>query len=438
MASTTRLDAVKLKRMLPRNLFLSAFFILGVLSLSARAQDPAFPNLTGHVTHAVSQSDFDVDGLHVAVGAETRVYLGTDTSPSVSIAASPTPRLGESVAIYGKLKRKSGRIVAQKIVFTPVKFHKLTGSGVIDAVLPLPSSAVPGEVLVRADGYRVLIGATTKRTLKPPLAVADGIQSNVMIDFTGRQRPDGVVVAESVVLSPNQISEHDEKLRQLTDYDPAAVAPNARQSLLSRQTKGTDPKQIPPYNNQAMQRRIEAIGARLVPKYQRDLPSDDQTRINFRFQVVDEPKWTNACTLPSGIILVPRQLVERLQNDDQIATILAVNIATALEKQQPTDIPAVLTTTLGHAAIQTAALFLPILSLPAAAVDLDARSQDKEAIQQADRVSLCLLHDAGYDLTQAPVTWWLLASSKPKPDYEIHLPSRALYLYEFLGTTWGE
>jgi hypothetical protein len=57
-------------------------------------------------------------------------------------------------------------------------------------------------------------------------------------------------------------------------------------------------------------------------------------------------------------------------------------------------------------------------------------------MEQRDRVSLALLHDAGYDIVQAPMAWWLLAPGKQKSLTEINLPKRAAYLYSILGETW--
>ena len=59
----------------------------------------------------------------------------------------------------------------------------------------------------------------------------------------------------------------------------------------------------------------------------------------------------------------------------------------------------------------------------------------RHARQQSGRVSLYLLSDAGYDLHQAPVAWWLLASKKPKDPVDISIPSRAAYLYETIAAT---
>ncbi|MGH9562634.1 MAG: hypothetical protein ACRD3S_14375, partial [Terracidiphilus sp.] len=51
-------------------------------------------------------------------------------------------------------------------------------------------------------------------------------------------------------------------------------------------------------------------------------------------------------------------------------------------------------------------------------------------------VALCLMHDAGYDIGEAPKAWWLLNSKNPRPISRISLPHRAAYLYRILGETW--
>jgi hypothetical protein len=58
------------------------------------------------------------------------------------------------------------------------------------------------------------------------------------------------------------------------------------------------------------------------------------------------------------------------------------------------------------------------------------------SLRQSGRVSLCLLHDAGYDITQAPLAWWLLGPRTPKSIDKIPMPPRAATLYMALGTTW--
>ena len=100
-----------------------------------------------------------------------------------------------------------------------------------------------------------------------------------------------------------------------------------------------DPKEYPPFKNDAMQARVEEIGNSLVPDYQRALPGSDPAKIHFRFQVVDNKHFCGllaACeayAMPGGIIQVPHQISERMQNDSQLAAALADAIACILERQ---------------------------------------------------------------------------------------------------------
>jgi hypothetical protein len=46
------------------------------------------------------------------------------------------------------------------------------------------------------------------------------------------------------------------------------------------------------------------------------------------------------------------------------------------------------------------------------------------------------MHDAGFDVAQAPLAWWLLADKKSEGLDDTPLPPRAEYLYKTLGETW--
>ena len=65
-----------------------------------------------------------------------------------------------------------------------------------------------------------------------------------------------------------------------------------------------------------------------------------------------------------------------------------------------------------------------------------SKSMETDLFNQSGRVSLGLLHDAGYDIQQAPVAWWILASKPGKKFTEINIPSRSLNLYRTIGLVW--
>jgi hypothetical protein len=406
----------------------------------AVSQQQESPVIDGYVTRVASNSDFDADGYRILCGPNTQTTIGQPQSKEVlSYQGCPpdTPYLGEPMKIYGSMKKKEHAVEAERIEAQPVVRGEITGSAVIDALRSLDSaSTLLGSLLVRADGYRILISVKTAMTWNPPLNSIAGIAVGDWIEYKGRQRPDGVIEADSVKVGSDIVSDDEQKLRKKQDFDPSTTPSDARQNKIKIAFGYTDPRRIPLFNDPSMQARINEIGNRLVPAYQRALPDADPAKIHFRFELVNGKNWHDALTLSSGIIFVPRQVVERMQNDSQLATVLADNIACALERQQYRfgDIQNELaTTSLGAEAI---GLIVPGAGLVGEAAAIGYQEIQTKELQQSARVSLGLLHDAGYDINQAPIAWWLLAARKPEPTSKILLPYRAAYVYRALGENW--
>lgn len=409
---------------------LLAFSVL--LSAGAFGQSSANPVLSGYVTRTASNSDFDVDGIRILCDQHTQTGFERDGAVFSGPGCPREPlHLGDQVEIFGSKKRVG--IAADQITVKAVQHpSEIIGSAIIDAI---PAAAhKSGSLLVRADGYPILLTLKTEIDFAPPLKSISDITTNVWIQYRGSQRSDGVVVAESAGLRPNIISPGESNLLHKTDYDPGQIT--KKQSPLTRAVTGVNPKKVPPFSNPAMQARVSAVGEKLIPAYQRNLPDSDLTKIIFRFQLVDEERWHDALTMPSGVILVPRQVVERMQNDSQLAAVLADNIACALERQTYRAGPETKGIKAGEIAADAGGVFVPGLSLAAAPLGLEATVLMRRERDQSGRVALGLMHDAGYDIHQAPLAWWLLASGKPKPIRDIPLPERAISQYKMLGTTW--
>ena len=397
----------------------------------AVSQPQESPAIDGYVTRVASKTEFDVNGYRVLCSAGTQTTIGQLQSKEVlSYQGCPPekPYLGEPMKIYGSVKKKEQAIEAERIEAQPVVRGEITGSAVIDALPSLDSAgAPPGGLMVRADGYRILIGSATTIAWDPPPNSLAAVVPGDWIEYKGKQRADGIIVAESAKLSRTYVSDSDKKLHKKYDF----VDPNDPTKGV-RVLTGT----IRPYPDAAMQARVSAIGDRLVPAYQRALPDTDPAKINFRFLVVDKKHWHDALTLAGGIILVPRQVVERMQNDSQLATVLADNISCLLEKQPDRDIPASVELTAVGVGADVVGIFVPGVGLAATAAGISEEEMVIKAEQQSGRVSIGLLRDAGYDIDQAPVAWWLLAANKPEPTSRILLPYRAAYVYRALGENW--
>jgi hypothetical protein len=261
------------------------------------------------VTSVTSTTDFAVDGVHVVCVAKTRYRTGNGPNSAVTPWANG-PYIGQPLKVFGGKNRKSQSITAKEVVLPYERYTEKEGFGVIDRVLSA-DAAHRSQIVVRADGYPILIDGKTMSTFTAPLTSMADITTNVWIEFKGEQQPDGVIVATQAVFGRNAVGIGEEKLRSKNEYDPSKVDP---QGKVSKLLIGTKAKRIPAYDDPAGQARIDRIGASLVPDYQRALPSNDPTRINFRFRLIDVA-WNFAFAMPSGIVLVPIHVVDRMQND---------------------------------------------------------------------------------------------------------------------------
>jgi hypothetical protein len=378
-----------------------------------------------------------VNGLHVIPGKKT-TYHAENNDPHWAHVVTDPPYFGQAVSVSGDIKKKTHEILAKDVLFHTLDTTPRSGIALVDRVL---TSVTPGSnplrLLVRADGYVILISPRTKISFQSPLISPSDVTTNVWIQYHGHPQADGILIADSAAFSPNTIQDKEANLLDKNDYDPAAVDPNAKQNVAHEFFLGIDPKKIPPYNDPAMQSRINQIGSSLVPAFQKNLPDTDDRKIQFKFQLIDNHKWKDARTLPTGIILIPYQLINRLQNDSQIAALLADNMAVALEKQSYRLMPA--RGTMGAANLATTAggLFIPGLGLATGIATYTAEKKiEADLLNQSGRVSLGLLHDAGYDIHQAPITWWILAKDSHGDLATTSLPPRAANLYQSLASTW--
>jgi hypothetical protein len=139
------------------------------------------PDIDGYVTSVTSTNDFAVDGTHVVCDAKTHYRTGNGKS-SATIPWSNGPYLGQPLKVFGKKNHKSQTLNAKKIVLAYPRYTDREGVAVIDRVLS--ADAVQGkQIVVRADGYPILIDSKTNSYLTPPLTSLADIATNVWIEF---------------------------------------------------------------------------------------------------------------------------------------------------------------------------------------------------------------------------------------------------------------
>jgi len=402
------------------------------LAAAAAAQDNVpVPDLAGYVTRVASASDFDVNGWRILCGPKTNTAILPE-HPSQTHVYRPgcpqePPRIGLAVAVWGARDKSHFSVAATQLDLGPIPFEKVSSYGIVEAIL----ARSPQALTVRADGYTIRIPASAHLTFRKPLRSLADIATNVWLDYKGEQQPDATILAREARFRGNWPNPRAEKTRARTDYDPTAVTqPDTTDVKL---VLGPDAMKIPIWPDAAMQARVTAIGAKLIPDYQRRLSDGDATKINFRFYVTTGDRWlSGVLALPSGSVLVPHQIVDRMQNDAQLAAILADSMAVEMESQDDRMLRGIRPT--GKQAAEEIALGgLGTLALN----NYTEYQGTPEEHQQSARVSLSLMHDAGYDLAEAPIAWWRLATSNGASPAETPLPRQSLNLYRDLSTTWS-
>jgi hypothetical protein len=383
------------------------------------------PTLKGPVTRYVSMTDFDVSGWKVVRDRETEVLMTGPGGLATNANDSTKLYIGELVSVYGSEQNKTRSIKAEQLrVFPPAARH-VEGLAVIEAVLP------GADKVVSADGHRIRIAAQTQTKFVKPLSSAVDIGTNVIMKYDGLLQPDGVVLADSATFYQNVVSDAAIKKREQWEYDPQTIKADSKQPGASKFFRGRDASYFPPYDDATMLARLRLIGGKLVPAYQKGLAASDPTRIDFRFYLIDAPKWRDPVPLPSGIVLVPYEGVKRMKNDSQIAALLADKVAWLVE-QQPIQLPLTNGQIAGQLGIDAAGA-IPFAGLGVAGaevgVGISALKRMHRNQEQRARVSLALMQEAGFDVTEAPKAWWILSLKDGKDMSRSNPPENVQYMY---------
>ncbi len=385
--------------------------------------------LRGVVTRAGTPQTFFVNEreVHCIAGKTKLRQLRTDGLQPDERVTCPQWVVGQSVTVRGS---KSKDVLTAKVFdLDPPASLKVEGFAIVDRLMP-PSP--PATAMIRADGYLLRV------TPKIKLAFTEGTgrqpATNQWVHYAGTLLPDGTVDAHAIAFSANKVTSLEGVMRKRSEYDSAAVKESDKQSSVSKFFLGRNAKKIPAYDDPVMQARVSSVGQRVVPEFQRNLPADDPTKIDFRFQLVDDSTLLDGMALTSGIVLVSYQVVEAMPSDAELASVLATGVAEIMQEQAVRALPGNLA--LSAAGLGTLFVTGGVLGYAGIAVAQHVREQRRE--EQSTRVALMLMDDAGYDIREAPKAWWRLSTPEQKPLNEITMPGRSYYAYHVLSTAWRD
>jgi hypothetical protein len=294
--------------------------------------------------------------------------------------------------------------------------QKLTGLAAI-----LNVSSIEGDPLFHADGYRIRVQPGTVTVFSGSLKELADVLPGTWIHFEGVRDNTGTLIARKAEFFPpgsrSSFSAMGPRtVKRSPDYqhvtrdgiiDADGNLFNPRSKVRLSEAGGPCGWHRVPADP-LLQERVERIGLRLVPVYQRQLPPESSSRIPFRFYAVADDKLRSAFACNAGLILVPKNVVQRLQNEDQLAAVLADAVAFNLQKQLVTFTPIGLVSGRVDVSDYFPLITPPVFIAGTVAEEVVAHEIDLKLERECARMALQLIADAGFDPWQAPEAWRLL------------------------------
>jgi hypothetical protein len=439
-----------------------ASILLGIFSigLSSNVYASKLPTtFDGYVTNVASAHEFDVGSRHVVWNEKTQrevVYINHDPTGFLSTNIGPIDtdlHVGSHVHVEGVFDKRTGGFTATVIHTFPDSAdsnkRKLEGAGLIEESPQLHQDGQGWTGTVWIDGYPLQLTPQTKLASEDgsPFS-ADHIGTNVWVEYQATRRSDNSLLAASLRLSPLKIEENEKKFREKSE--PEIEKPDYQHHVpgtLKWHWKWA--LDIVPDEN--IQNYVSGVGSRLIPQYQKDLPSAEPSKIDFRFYVVHRPaKWkealwteamSDATASPGGVVIVPDNVLAALDNEAQLAAVLSNCIAITLERQIYNHRKSLA----AHNDLGWASLFSGVYGLPLQIGNSIAYNNLMLQInEQASRIGLRYMLQNGYDIREAPFSWTIAANKKAENPDEPNIPAPPLarslmsdLLLDYKATDYG-
>jgi hypothetical protein len=401
-----------------------AALALAVLAVPLLAQQ-TYP-IEGYINVVHAPMSFEVNGRRFDVTSETSFGLMGSQSTSTASPLRDALRIGVYVQVAGRELGLTMPIKATTVLIRDDWDQKLSGIGVITRVVLSPS---PTTAVYEVDGYLIRITPSTQLVFLGDLDSLADVSANTWLHFSGKRSKDGILDAAKAQFIPAKPT----KFKAAKGLEVATVKTRpagVKEAAMTSEAKGTPATSddgvalqqdeqlkiglgrwhtLPA--DQPLQQRVHRIGMALVPAYQRAMADDDPSKIHFRFFAVDDNKLRGAICLLDGVVLVSKQTVDRLKSDNQLAAVIADGVACNLQRQAARKVEAMRKELGVDIAVDVALAFVPGIDF---AVFNSGIAGKEMAIMQEERlrISLALMHDAGYDPWQAPEAWRIVDPKK--------------------------
>jgi hypothetical protein len=435
-------------------IMLSGWMVLSVMPTASTQKKLKEIKVRGYITEFHSPTSFEIEDYRIT--RDESVILEFENQNTEYSFIKDDLRIGTLVEICGLYDEETSELKASKMKLDLAQFRKLDVTTILDRKpLGLQQTETGWRGLVAADGRRIRIEPETKVLFKlnkseqkktrkkedkpkdddwtkmsssggddswatgelsvapdenyTPLKSLTDIGPGTTMTYHGREQSDGSVLATAVEFKHNEMEKGEFDLWKQIKVKEGTF--NFESGKPSELKVGPDKYKL--LASQEVQGYVHRLGQSLIPAYQRDLPQSNAQKIHFQFRVV-QSKGFNASAYPTGMVIIHSGVFGLLENEAQLAAVLAHEIAHATQEHTYREMQ--------HNKKRRTAL--KIGSIVAAGAGYYSLSNILKIVNtamiqgygrtlenQSDRLALQYMVDAGYDLREAPRVWKLVAMS---------------------------
>jgi hypothetical protein len=402
-----------------------AFFLGALLLVSTiGAAEKAPTELHGYITNIASTAQFSLDGNPIACDSKTRIGL---ESPDQTVHTDFDMKylaVGDLVQV--NLREGSGTPIADEVL-TKVKTGKEDRSSKLRwrTVLLATQPVVTGGTVI-VDGWPMRVTAASKIDYgsSKPGELPAGMQAS----YKAERKSDGSVELIELKLEGPSVTPQEQEWTKAQAYE--IEPPDFEKHIDGKATLGKLTHADLPSDAEAKaaQERLQDIGEKLMPAWQRGLAEDDPAKLHVKFYVVKNGgNFRGGLRSPDGQILIAEETTKKMA-DPELAALLSIHLAALLARE---DYQARKFRTM-----EKVLIFSEIAASPAAplcgasAIAALATGNTKSAggvyeiaLFEADmRNGLYLMHAAGFDALGMPLAILKLGEKPEKFEKPGNLP----------------
>ena len=400
----------------------------GLFSLSAQAQKT--------VENAIIVAfDPPYDVLTLLIDEKQYDYQVTDITEFLS---KKEKKQEQEAFIKGCVVNLTFAIEKRQRVAKQVRLISDTGAGSenfqgVFELLEDDIAYIDGKKVILSDNTSIDCSNNYECGCSRGMAYLDFSELNIgdFLTVKGKANAEGVVVANQIYVCQNEYSSIDRELRTAVEnsYDASGsssvTAPtgiNVPANSLYQGNIKVGNLNYKLLDDIQAQGYVNMVGNRILPDYAKDPEFQEKHEIFFRFYVIDSPI-PNAFAFPNGMVFINTGLLNIIENEAQLATVLGHEIAhvTYEHASDRYAMQSLITDLLGDEAKEgLGSLLSKTFNVDVEAGSLvDGMAQGLNEINpaslsnlfsksnetQSDRVGLLYMYLAGYDVREAAAFW---------------------------------